>query len=1287
MSMVNGLIGNASVLLALILAYSLLVLRLQRAGQETQLLSGALFGLAAVVGMTYPVTLAPGVFFDARTVVISMAGLFGGPMAAGISALIAVAYRAWLGGPGVAMGIATILTAAVLGSLFHALRAAGRVKVDLKTLAVFSLAVHLLALAWGLILPTELRGQFLQHVALPFLLALPTISVLLGLLLHSHEQLIDDERSVRESRDRLLELSDTLKRERALFSTVINTIPDLIWLKDPDGVYLTCNRRFEQFFGAPENHIRGRTDRDFLPEELVDFFRGHDLNALKADGPVINEETVTYASDGHQEFVETIKTPMRDADGRLIGVLGIARNIGQQLETQEALRRERDQMERVLETVDTVILALDPADRVTLINRKGCQLLGNTLAELAGQDWFVTTTPPDLDVEQTRAAFRLQAQRGADSTDPLTTRIRTADGREWHIAWRNSLILDDDGATVGLLAAGDDVTERDFLRRRLETIVRHVPGFIYQYQQWPDGRRKFPYVSDGIQPILGLEPADLAEDANSALDMIDPRDKARVLASMVESMRTLEIWQESFRACLPDGPTIWLEAESSPEARADGSVAWYGHFRDITERKRAEKKALEMTATLEAALSSMRDAVVVVDTACRLVHANAAFAAFHRFVRVQDCPQVLSAYADLLELRSSDGALLTVAEWPIARALRGEAAMDQEYRLRRKDTDEIWIGSYNLAPIQRADGTTIGAVMTCRDVTDLKIHEAELDYRAHHDLLTGLPNRRLLTKRLDEAIARSNRSGHSLALCYLDLDGFKALNDAHGHELGDEFLIKIGSILQQVLRDKDCVARLGGDEFVLLLTDLHRTEDCRPLVDRVLTQLRQPIRLHDVTHQVSASIGVALYPADYSDADTLLRHADQAMYRAKEAGKNQCRFHDAQRDALPRFSNDQLSELRAALDQRAFRLHFQPQVDLISRDVLGVEALIRWQHPDKGLLAPGAFLPQVEGTPLEWELGNWVIDAALRQLAEWNAQGLRLAIGINIGAGQLMGEGFAEGLADHLRAHPTVDPKDVELEILESTAFTDFEKARHILADCLELGVRFALDDFGTGYSSLAYFRALPIEVLKIDQCFVRDMLDDPGDMEIVESVVRLSQAFNRAVIAEGIETLEHAALLTWLGCRRGQGYGIAPPMPAADLPGWISRWSAQPDWRSADDRSGREDMQVLVAAQNHLHWITRVIREIEVGEISDLLDVRATDCAFRSWHAGPGAEHYGDLPMYSRLDKLHRSIHDLAVELLAQASGGYRQAAVERLPALHGLRDELLAAMGELVRQLRPMR
>ncbi|MEW6446020.1 MAG: putative bifunctional diguanylate cyclase/phosphodiesterase [Pseudomonadota bacterium] len=465
-------------------------------------------------------------------------------------------------------------------------------------------------------------------------------------------------------------------------------------------------------------------------------------------------------------------------------------------------------------------------------------------------------------------------------------------------------------------------------------------------------------------------------------------------------------------------------------------------------------------------------------------------------------------------------------------------------------------------PLRGADGEPC-VLITASDVTDLHLARQQIRQLTYHDALTQLPNRVLLADRMQQAIALARRDGSMLAVAYIDLDGFKPINDVYGHAVGDALLVQMAERLRNTAREGDTVARIGGDEFVLLLSHLSDKPSCERILLRVLAALAEPVVRNGAELQVSASIGVTLYPDDESDADALIRHADQAMYQAKLQGRNRYHFFDPAHDRKMQAARELCERVVTGLQLGEFELFYQPRIDLIQRRVQGAEALIRWRHPGKGLLLPGAFLPQIEGSACMIAMGRWVLEQAVQQLAQWRRAGLDIAVSINIAAPHLLASDFVTHLAQVLAAFPDVPPAMLELEILESTALEDMEAVRAILAECRALGVRFALDDFGTGYSSLIYLRRLPVDTLKIDRSFVRDMLDDAEDHTIVQAVIGLGNAFGRHVVAEGVETERHGQALMGLGCHQLQGFGIARPMPAPELHGWIE--SYVPSFRPVD--------------------------------------------------------------------------------------------------------------------------
>ncbi len=448
-------------------------------------------------------------------------------------------------------------------------------------------------------------------------------------------------------------------------------------------------------------------------------------------------------------------------------------------------------------------------------------------------------------------------------------------------------------------------------------------------------------------------------------------------------------------------------------------------------------------------------------------------------------------------------------------------------------------------------------VLVISDITQQQAQRDQLLRQAHFDELTGLPNRTRLSQLLDEAMRAADREGFLLVVCYLDLDHFKPVNDQHGHAAGDRLLVDLAARLKGALRGReqwtDTAARLGGDEFVLLLR-AGTLEAARLAVERVLRVVGHPY-LVDPTQppvQVTASMGATVYPVDHSDADTLLRHADHAMYGAKQSGRNGYLFFDPEHRRRTEQRVMAIGRIQEALDQQEFVLYYQPKVNMKTGRVLGFEALLRWEHPQQGLVAPLQFLPLIESTGLSSRIGDWVISRALEHLASWRRDGLDVSVSVNVSARHLQEPDFAQRLAELLARHPEPLASHLEIEMLETAAHADIEATSVLLERCQGTGVRFALDDFGTGYSTLTYLKRLPVDVLKIDRSFVHHMLDDAQDLAIVEGVIGLAGTFGCTVVAEGVENPAQARTLLDLGCIIGQGTGIAAPMPVNQVAGWV---------------------------------------------------------------------------------------------------------------------------------------
>ena len=782
---------------------------------------------------------------------------------------------------------------------------------------------------------------------------------------------------------------------------------------------------------------------------------------------------------------------------------------------------------------------------VTSWNAGAQEVFGYSAEEMVGQS-LLRLFPSDRIDEET---FILEKILEGERIEHFETVRVHKNGHAIQVSVSISPIRDSMGRVIGASKIARDITaqiEMEAKARELTAIVQHsadaivgktLEGLVTSWN--PGAERMFGYSASEMQ-------------GQSILRLI-PHDRLAEEAAILEKIRRGEIVDhlETVRIC-KDGRAIDVAVTTSPIRDRLGRLVGASKMaRDIT----AQKITSQQQRLAASVFTNTSEGIAITDRSGRMVDVNAAFTRITGYERAD----VLGNTAHMFR-SSRQGPDVFQA---MQRALFLDGAWKGEIWSRRKDGESFsaWV---TVSKIPGTSGRTNNFVALFSDVTVLKLQQEQLERGAHFDPLTNLPNRLLLSDRLHQAMTQCERSAQSLAVMYMDLDGFKHVNDTFGHEAGDELLVAVAQRMKLALREMDTLARMGGDEFVAVMTDVDSMQDCILLANRVLAACSEPVRVQGTDLKVTASIGITMYPHDNAGADQLMRHADQAMYEAKQGGKNRFHIFDSAQDAEVKSRSVQQDQVAQALARQEFVLHYQPKVNMRTGDVLGVEALVRWQHPERGLLPPGAFLPAIERHPLIETLGSWVLNAALQQMSDWAARGLRLSVSVNIAARQLQQDSFARQLAGMLANYPSVEPQCLELEVLETSALHDIASTSAIMQDCHRLGVQFAIDDFGTGYSSLTYLRHLPVETLKIDQSFVRDMLEDQGDLSIVKGVIGLAQAFHREVIAEGVETVAHGQLLIAMGCDKAQGYGVARPMPASQVAHWCASWTPPPEWAQA---------------------------------------------------------------------------------------------------------------------------
>ncbi len=798
---------------------------------------------------------------------------------------------------------------------------------------------------------------------------------------------------------------------------------------------------------------------------------------------------------------------------------------------------------------DEGILVTNAGNEILRVNRRFSAITGFSAEEAVGQD------PRMLG----------SGRHGADFFSSMwdaISRNGTWEGDVWNRRKNGedfpahliiTAIRDGDGKVVNYVGTFSDITQRIQAEAKLNAAHQQMASLLNSMAEGAYGvdlEGNCTFANQSFLRILGYQSAEevigrhmheLIHHSHADGSPYPSRD-CRMYRAYRQN-QNIRVDDEVFWS--RDGTPIPVEYWSQPITREGVIQGAIATFVDITERKHAEEN-LRITASV---FDISQEAIFITDAENNIIDVNAAFCRITGYGSeevVGRNPRMLSSGQQSKEFYAAMWRDLMVNK-----SWRGEI-------WNRRKNGELFPEMLSISVLCGADGQVLRHVAVFSDISNLKAHEAELNRIAHFDALTGIPNRILLADRMKQAIAQTAREKNMMALCYLDLDGFKPINDTLGHQAGDEVLVEVARRIGNTIRGGDTSARLGGDEFVVLLLGLERGEECVVTLERLLESISQPIRVRDKPLVVSASIGVSIYPMDDEEPDMLLRHADQAMYIAKQAGKNRFHIYDVALDRRARDQNEFLKNIRFALEHGQFELHYQPKINLRTRELVGAEGLIRWRHPDRGLLSPAQFMPHIENTGLDIEIGQWVTTTALDQIAQLRTQGLDIEISINISGYHLESPGFVETLRKQVECHPGLRPRSLQIEVLETVALNDINIVREIIGECRDLGIGFALDDFGTGYSSLSYLSGLPVDVLKIDQSFVRDMLEDKGDRAIVQGIIALAYAFERQTVAEGIETVAQYRMLLEMGCELGQGFGIARPMPADELVAWRTTWSEQ---------------------------------------------------------------------------------------------------------------------------------
>jgi diguanylate cyclase (GGDEF)-like protein/PAS domain S-box-containing protein len=682
----------------------------------------------------------------------------------------------------------------------------------------------------------------------------------------------------------------------------------------------------------------------------------------------------------------------------------------------------------------------------------------------------------------------------------------------------------------------------------LKTLLGNLDGMVYRRRD--DEHWTMEFASDGCFRLTGYKPSELLLNNRVSYQAImHAEDRERVREVVHAAIRQRKRFDIEYRMLRADGEVRWVwERGTAVFDSAGKALALEGIIQDVTDRREAVHALREAERRYHSLFENAVEGIFRTTPDGRYLDANPALARIYGY---ESAEELINTLRDIrLQLYVDPD-----RREEFIRLVRARGSVSNfESQIYRKNGDIIWI-SENARVVFDESGNILLFEGTVEDITERKLYQARIEQQANYDTLTGLANRSLLNDRLQQAILTAARHETQLAVAFIDLDRFKFVNDSLGHHRGDDLLKVAAQRLCNCVRDCDTVARLGGDEFVLLISAAGDPvqQIVTQIMERVLVSVASPWMVEHAEFNVSASIGIAVYPNDGGDADTLLRHADSAMYRAKEQGGDNFQFFTSELNVLMTERLEMESKLRRALERQQFLLHYQSRMDLHSNRIVGAEALIRWDLPEQGLISPSRFIPIAEETGLIVAIGKWVLCTACEQAARWHRTGFDICISVNVSQRQFRQDNFVETVTEALSA-TGLPANKLELEVTESMVMHDPAKLAAMLDELGGLGVMLAVDDFGTGYSSLSYLKRFPVDHLKIDRSFVQDIASDSDDATIVKTIIALGHNLGLKVVAEGVETAQQLEFLRRNACDEIQGYYFGRPMPAEEFEAVLKR-------------------------------------------------------------------------------------------------------------------------------------
>ncbi len=941
------------------------------------------------------------------------------------------------------------------------------------------------------------------------------------------------------------EAQNELEEQRNLLRTVIDEIPYPVISKNWEGKFLLGNKACAELYNTTPEQMVGKDDGDFIDDQQVaEFFRQNIQSIMRKGNTEVVYEDSQDAETGEYRHYRSIKKPFKNAKGE-DEILVIAQDITEEKRNLKQLFI----MQEAVENFDDAYYLLDQNSNFVTTNKAASKELNYSEQELSRMGVF------DIDHSYPRQAWPQFWQAIKEKgSDRFETAHQRKDGSKFPVEVVSSFLIYDDEEYVLSIARNISEHKQDLKHLfLLENALDNSNDAFYLV----DTDARFLMANQAILTQLGYLSDEFTQ---MGIEDIDERFSVENWPREMQGIKQAGGVRFQTLHTRKDGSKIPVDV-AAKVVEYDNQQYVVAQIRDITEQQRQQKLLQDERDRFSLAVEGSQDGI----WDWNLKTGDIFFSTRYK--------EILGFSEQTFNYDSETWVKLVYPEDisdlndDIQNHLNGKSEFfENKHRMFCADGSLIWVKVRGKALFDET-GKPTRMVGFLSDISEETKQQEKLDHIAKHDVLTDLPNRFMLNELLQSLMSRSERNGSLLAVLYLDLDGFKEINDLHGHETGDKVLIKIASRIREIMRLEDLVARIGGDEFVIVYPDVTEEEKTIPMIQRLLDEISYPIQVKDIDNQelsfnVSASIGVSFYPQQQKiGSDAMLRQADQAMYKAKTEGKNQYKFFNLIETEAAKREQGLINEFSNALRAKQMCLYYQPKVNINNGEVIGFEVLLRWQHPERGILAPDSFLPVINSNAsLMKELGRTVFKKSFEQLSEWQSQGHNFHLSINISAHELHSVNTVDYLQELLAIHKNISPKQVELEILESSALQDTQVAMERIGQFHKLGVEVALDDFGTGFSTLANLKNLPVNTLKIDRTFVSDMHKD-ASKSIIEASIGLANAFGCSVVAEGVETKNQCTKLMELGCDFAQGYYISKPMPGDQVNQWLKHWNQSKHW------------------------------------------------------------------------------------------------------------------------------